>query len=330
MDHDLDLAALARAAFFQHQQEALERQRATQAQREQEASQQMASLVQEAQADLPRLAPLLKPGLSSFWHTPVLRFSGPPFEAFLCPACQVELRRWSLGWECRFVCHCTGPGDRELIVTVRRDDGQGETILLAALEQWRQRRQDWHGLQQQREQERKHEQEKARQQDRLCRQLLAQRLRSARRQRWLWPARISITFYQVSYVSGRDEGGLPVRQEAWCQVDRLDEAGYLIVWPASSWQAPRAIKLDPQVHLPIWERFTCSSQEELPLDLLEEEELVEPTIELVPREQALVTRRGFQLRRVSETFSPWTRRLWTRPVAWVRTLVEAAARQEGQ
>jgi hypothetical protein len=155
---------------------------------------------------------------------------------------------------------------------------------------------------------------------------------------WRWPEELCISLYHVSYCAGigRGEDDEPVLEHAggWTGTDHLDEHGYLRLEPAkpSSWSkatAPRTIKLSPAIHLPIWERWTVGSVDELPSELREEVIVSLPGV-VARRDEDLDA--GFRLTRDEQAYSEdyFQECIGRVPLAWVRTLVDqAAGEQEG-
>jgi len=168
---------------------------------------------------------------------------------------------------------------------------------------------------------------------------LAALKQEALQQLWRWPDKMRISLYQVSYCAGigRGEDDEPVLEHAggWIGTDHLDKHGYLRLEPAkpSSWSkatGPRTIKLSPAMHLPIWERWTVGSVDELPGELREEVIVSLPGV-VARRDEDLDA--GFRLTRDEQAYSEdyYQECIGRVPLAWVRTLVDqaAAGEQEG-
>lgn len=93
-------------------------------------------------------------------------------------------------------------------------------------------------------------------------------------QLWCWPDGVRVAIYRLTYNIGvnREEDGDPVveQESGWTSTDQLDAQGYIRLEPAaSSWREaePREIKLSYAIHMPVWERKSVSSVEELPREL---------------------------------------------------------------
>ena len=92
---------------------------------------------------------------------------------------------------------------------------------------------------------------------------------------------------------------------------------------------PRTIKLSPAIHLPIWERWTVGSVDELPGELREEVIVSLPSV-VARRDEELDA--GFRLTRDEQAYSEdyYQECIGRVPLALVRTLVDqAAGEQEG-
>ena len=150
---------------------------------------------------------------------------------------------------------------------------------------------------------------------------------------WCWPEELRISLYHVSYCAGirRGEDDEPVLERAsgWTGTDQLDEHGYLRLEPtkSSSWgrtTEPRTIKLSPAMHLPIWERWTVGSVDELPGELVEEVMVSLPGV-VARRDEDLDD--GFRLTRED----CYRECIGCVPLGWIRALVDQAAAsvQEG-
>ena len=158
----------------------------------------------------------------------------------------------------------------------------------------------------------------------------------ALQQLWRWPDGMRISLYQVSYCAGigRGEDDEPVleRADGWTGTDQLDEHGYLRLEPTkpSSWSKttePRTIKLSPAIHLPIWERWTVRSVEELPSQLREEVMVSLPGV-VARRDEELDV--GFRLTRDEGAYREdyYQECIGHVPLAWIRALVDQAAASE--
>lgn len=99
--------------------------------------------------------------------------------------------------------------------------------------------------------------------------LIAQRIAEEQAKLWQWKPGATITLYTVKYCTGtryvEDEGSEFDYATGWTLTDELDANGYLkLIMPKE-----RYLRLDPHTHMPIWERHTFSSFDELPRDLRE-------------------------------------------------------------
>ena len=158
-------------------------------------------------------------------------------------------------------------------------------------------------------------------------------------QLWRWPEELRISLYHVSYCTGlgRGEDDEPVLERAggWTGTDQLDEHGYLRLEPIKSYSwskatKPRTIKLSPSMHLPIWERWTVGSVDELPGELREEVIVSLPGV-VARRDEELDA--SFRLTRDEGAYSEdyYQECIGHIPLAWIRALVDqaAASAQEG-
>jgi len=155
----------------------------------------------------------------------------------------------------------------------------------------------------------------------------------ALQQLWRWPDNMRISLYQVTYGAGigrgEDEELVLERAGGWTGTDQLDVHGYLRLEPIkpSSWSKatePRTIKLSPAIHLPIWERWTVGSVDELPSELREEVIVSLPGV-VARRDEELV-----RLTRDEQAYSEdnYQECIGRVPLAWIRALVDQAAVSE--
>lgn len=149
--------------------------------------------------------------------------------------------------------------------------------------------------------------------------LIAQRTAEEEAKLWQWRPGVTITLYTVRYCTGtryvEEEGSEFDYSTGWTLTDTLDENGYLTLMNYK----PRHLRLDPYTHMPIWERHTFSSIDELPVPLLERSGFVVKGI----------TKRCFidgHWRWVYDDSKAWgcTAAPDGLPVEWVRELVNAA------
>lgn len=92
-------------------------------------------------------------------------------------------------------------------------------------------------------------------------------IRAAVRQRgvWTWPVGASLTLYQLRWYVGHDEDGQPAYEYAWAADEAQPDAdGYYTLHCASRSGTCRTFKIDPAIHLPIWEQHTYTSSSDLP------------------------------------------------------------------
>ena len=118
------------------------------------------------------------------------------------------------------------------------------------------------------------------------------------------------------------------REGGWTGTGQLDEHGYLRLEPAKlySWSKasePRTIKLSPAIHLPIWERWTVGSVDELPGELREDVIVSLPGV-VARRDEELDA--GFRLTRDEGAYSEdcYQKCIGRVPLAWIRALVDQA------
>jgi hypothetical protein len=196
-----------------------------------------------------------------------------------------------------------------------------------------------HAMQEQEAQKRALRRARAEQEHTSWKEQLDALKQEALEQLWQWPDGMRVSLYQVTYCAGigRGEDDEPVLERAggWTRADHLDEHSYLRLEPTKpySWSKttePRTIKLSPTIHLPIWERWTVGSVDELPSELGEEVIVSLPGV-VARRDEDLET--GFRLTRVEQTSREdcYQECIGRVPLAWIRTLVDqaAASEQEG-
>ncbi|RAQ97498.1 hypothetical protein [Thermogemmatispora tikiterensis] len=91
-----------------------------------------------------------------------------------------------------------------------------------------------------------------------------------------WPKETPLTLYRVHYVRGAvlTEGGdcCWLTETGWSRSDQPDAEGYLRLEPTAGCPERRLLKLDPQLHRPMFEKLVLSSREQLPLELTETQE----------------------------------------------------------
>lgn len=149
--------------------------------------------------------------------------------------------------------------------------------------------------------------------------LIAQRTAEEQAKLWQWKPGATITLYTVRYCTGtryvEEEGSEFDYATGWTLTDELDANGYLkLIMPKE-----RYLRLDPHTHMPIWERHTFSTFDELPRDLRERSGFVIEGI----------TKRNFsdgKWRWVYDRSESWgcTAAPDGLPVEWVRFLVDGA------
>lgn len=156
--------------------------------------------------------------------------------------------------------------------------------------------------------------------------LIAERTVEEEAKLWQWKRAAggsggaTITLYRVKYCTGmryvEDEGSEFDYSTGWTLTDCFNEDGYITLMNGSK---PRHLLLDIYTHMPIWERHTFSSPDELPRDLRERSGFVIKGI----------TKRCFtdgHWRWVYDDSEAWgcTAAPDGVPVEWVRELVDAA------
>lgn len=150
--------------------------------------------------------------------------------------------------------------------------------------------------------------------------LIAQRTAEEEAKLWQWRPGVTITLYTVRYCTGtryvEEEGSEFDYSTGWTLTDCFNEDGYITLMKGSK---PRHLLLDIYTHMPIWERHTFSSMDELPRDLCERSGFVIKGI----------TKRCFidgHWRWVYDDSEAWgcTAAPDGLPVEWVRELVNAA------
>lgn len=151
--------------------------------------------------------------------------------------------------------------------------------------------------------------------------LIAERTAEEAAKLWQWKRGATITLYTVKYCTGTryiedEEGSEFDYATGWTPTDCFNEDGYITLMNGSK---PRHLLLDIYTHMPIWERHTFSSLDELPRDLRERSGFVIKGI----------TKRGFtdgRWRWVYDDSEAWgcTAAPDGVPVEWVRELVEQA------
>lgn len=94
--------------------------------------------------------------------------------------------------------------------------------------------------------------------------LIAQRLADEVAHLWQWKLGATITLYSVRYCTGahliEEEGAEFDYANGWTLTDELDADGYIHLIGKN----PRHLRLDPHTHMPIWERHTFASIDDLP------------------------------------------------------------------
>lgn len=150
--------------------------------------------------------------------------------------------------------------------------------------------------------------------------LIARRTAEEEAKLWQWRSGATITLYMVKYCTGtryvEEEGSEFDYATGWTQTDCFNEDGYITLMSRSK---PRHLRLDIYTHMPIWERYTFSSIDELPAALRENSGFIIRGI----------TKRCFtdgHWRWVYDDSEAWgcTAAPDGLPVAWVRELIDAA------
>ena len=152
---------------------------------------------------------------------------------------------------------------------------------------------------------------------------------------WRWPEGITLTIYQITYTTavGHDEDGESIieTESGWCSLDYLDSNGYIRIEASKtySWSTTtdsRDIKLDPDHHMPIWQRFYVSCIEQVPRELDEDVQVSIPHV-VVRRDSDADGQ--YRLAKVEDYSSfdegPYHEPAGRIPLAWVRDLVDQAA-----
>lgn len=89
---------------------------------------------------------------------------------------------------------------------------------------------------------------------------------------WRWPDSVaSITYYAIRWCESSfySEGELVAQfDNGYCTVDSLDKNGYITVYPTYIGMG-RKLKLDMQIHAPIWEEKIATCVEDIPISLRE-------------------------------------------------------------
>jgi hypothetical protein len=89
---------------------------------------------------------------------------------------------------------------------------------------------------------------------------------------WRWPEGVRVTIFRATWCDGigYDEGQPYTSTEAgWTLTDRLADDGYLHLQKAR-YERERHVRLDMQVHKPVWEAITINDMDSLP-DALSEQ-----------------------------------------------------------
>lgn len=165
--------------------------------------------------------------------------------------------------------------------------------------------------------------------------------------RFCWPEGVAITVYAVEWCRGGhhdEESGSSCfdYEGGWTTTDTLDERGYLHMEPCKAstspyaWMTPASsVKLSLEAHKPQWERRIYRSMEELPGVLLEDAEVSVPTIVMrrcsdldgAYRLMEITPERATEREECAER--PYSEKIGTQPVAWIRALVSAASKHQG-
>ncbi len=151
---------------------------------------------------------------------------------------------------------------------------------------------------------------------------------------WHWPEGVEILLYRITYVTAvvsEDSDDLHVETESgWTSTDHLDQDGYIRMEAARnhSWGMvafAREVKLDREIHRPIWERYRIGSVQKLPQTLREEISVSHPYV--VCRQDPMLDEVSRLVHVESYYYdeSPYTESVGYVPLSWVKTLVEQAA-----
>lgn len=157
--------------------------------------------------------------------------------------------------------------------------------------------------------------------------LVAQQLEAARANAWQWKPGVIAKWYRLRWCTGgaRDyELNMQFDYETgYTFTDALDERGYINVYEpcwSDSYDTTetvsprwRTLKLDMQVHQPVWEELTAAHVDDLPDGLAY-------TLRL--RIDGMGYRDGLLTRQEFDSISPTVARL---PVSWLQALIELSA-----
>jgi len=176
--------------------------------------------------------------------------------------------------------------------------------------------------------------ERANQENAKWRTEIAKLKQQALEHLWHWPEGVEILLYRITYVTAvvsEDSDDLHVETESgWTSTDHLDQDGYIRMEAARnhSWGMvafAREVKLDREIHRPIWERYRIGSVQKLPQTLREEISVSHPYV--VCRQDPMLDEVSRLVHVESYYYdeSPYTESVGYVPLSWVKTLVEQAA-----
>ncbi|MBX5451111.1 MAG: hypothetical protein IRZ24_13665 [Thermogemmatispora sp.] len=109
--------------------------------------------------------------------------------------------------------------------------------------------------------------------DEVARAELAERQAEVLARACPWPKEATVTLYQVHYVRGMvatEEGELRWLEETgWSRSDQPDAEGYLTLEPTADGAERRILKLDPELHRPVFQKrvFSLTTPNDLPWEL---------------------------------------------------------------
>ena len=149
---------------------------------------------------------------------------------------------------------------------------------------------------------------------------------------WHWPEGVEIPIYHITYTTAYSEDEGLCTESGWTSTDHLGSDGYIRIEAAktSPWSnadEAREIKLEPEIHRPIWERRFVGSVKALPSALREETSVSIPYVVCFQDPMLDAVSRLRKVERYDYDESAYTESVGYVPLGWVKALVEEAAQR---